>query len=290
MTEVTNEKLSAAQAFDRQKEIENQMLALNQLIDEDGYNQAEVAKRYFEIYGPEGLDAETAETQKNFLALLPENIVLADGQTLALKDCTVADLGSGPGVLSAQIVNRVKKVIPVDAAPEMIKFIENHPEIFPTNVVEPKVGDFNDGLPLPDESVEIVIASGVVPEILPDQEDRFLSEIMRILKVGGQAVLDSIYYIKDYPEIKKYLQTQRQFFERDRQADIARIKTSKRQNPQRDKIFLDTELPERFATIGYEVDVNPITVNPKTGKDFEKGYINVIITKKSNKKNEIKIN
>jgi len=276
--------VAAMSSLDRSERMDDVFDELNDLIAYGGYNQPEVAEKYWQLFGPEGLDSEAGERINGLLSLLPDQIELASGEKIGLQDCVALDLGSGPGIVTEKIEGRVKRVIAVDKSEAMVKFIVNHPDIFPPEKVEVKVGNFNDQIPLPDEAVEISIASGIVSEIPPtwEAEDHFLRELMRVIKPGGCAIVDGVYFIIPNENIPKYYDNMRYFYNQNRESEIRNASFKKEAEPQRRYVFLADELPERLRDLGFDCDVElmpglkdrgwagvKITLNKKLSNDHK---------------------
>lgn len=117
-----------------------------------------------ELYG----DAFTYEA---LLALLP-------------ADYVVADLGCGTGALSARLADHVASVYAVDNSPAMLKAARKR--IGNRDNVQLRRGDLVN-LPLDDESCDAALLL-LVLTYLPDPQ-KALSEMARILKPGGRAVI-----------------------------------------------------------------------------------------------------
>ncbi len=82
------------------------------------------------------------------------------------QDKIIVDLGAGNNPVSNSI--QCKKRITVDISPDV------NPDI---------VCDLNTGIPLKDESADVIIACQVIEHIYHSK--KFIGEIKRILKLGG---------------------------------------------------------------------------------------------------------
>jgi arsenite methyltransferase len=104
----------------------------------------------------------------------------------------VLDLGCGAGtdsLVAAQMVGDGGRVIGIDMTPEMLaKARVAAAELGAANVefVEGEI----EQLPLPDESVDVVISNGVI-DLVPDK-DAVFAEIQRVLRPGGRIQLADV--------------------------------------------------------------------------------------------------
>jgi arsenite methyltransferase len=99
---------------------------------------------------------------------------------------TVLDLGCGAGtdlLIAAQMVGARGQAIGIDITPSMVQRARDSAAEMGLENVEVHEGAIEQ-LPLPNESVDVVISNGVI-DLVPDKEAVF-SEIKRVLKPGGR--------------------------------------------------------------------------------------------------------
>jgi arsenite methyltransferase len=99
---------------------------------------------------------------------------------------TVLDLGCGAGtdlLIAAQMAGSGGRAIGIDLTPSMVERARQSAAEMGLDNVEVHEG-LIERLPLPDESVDVVISNGVI-DLVPDKDSVF-SEIKRVLKPGGR--------------------------------------------------------------------------------------------------------
>jgi arsenite methyltransferase len=105
----------------------------------------------------------------------------------------VLDLGCGAGmdsILASRLVGSAGEVIGVDLVPEMVaKATANAKACGAQNVTF--VGGNAEQIPLPDESVDVIITNGVFN--LCVDKDRVVGEMFRVLKPGGRLQMADIF-------------------------------------------------------------------------------------------------
>lgn len=113
---------------------------------------------------------------------------------------TVVDVGSGGGldsVLAARAVGPEGGVIGVDMTPDMLERSRRSAAAMGLDNLEFREGQA-EKLPVPDESVDLVISNGVL-NLVPDKL-RAYQEIHRVLKPGGRFQVADIVVDKPIPE------------------------------------------------------------------------------------------
>jgi SAM-dependent methyltransferase len=131
---------------------------------------------------PEGLLGRIPEETVESFAGVANHFTLGDIDTGA----TVLDLGCGAGtdlLIAAQMVGPGGRAIGIDITSAMVERARQSAAEMGLDNVEVHEG-LIEQLPLPDESVDVVISNGVI-DLVPDK-DAVFAEIKRVLKPGGR--------------------------------------------------------------------------------------------------------
>jgi SAM-dependent methyltransferase len=138
-------------------------------------------------YHPQQIDARPPSVTESFCGV---------GNPLGLGEVSpgqaVLDLGSGPGLdslLAARRVGPTGKVVGVDLCPEMVEKARRNASLMGLHNAE-FVESGIEKLPLPDDSVDVVISNGVF-NLCPDKPG-VLAEAFRVLRPGGRLQMADI--------------------------------------------------------------------------------------------------
>jgi SAM-dependent methyltransferase len=200
------------------------------------------------------------------LSLVPDGIELESGK-IDLKEATVLDIGSGPGILAERIKDKVAKVIAIDREENMTKDVKER--LAQAGKVEVLRGDFLE-IPLADSSVDLVLSGGTVwyipierrgadgHNLEPSQiEDMFLAESLRVLKPGGVYIFDGVWNGQDDDVARNFSA------EREKEIEFIKQRSQKAREEtgqdlpltKRNFVILSLGLEERLVSLGYRCKV-----------------------------------
>lgn len=101
---------------------------------------------------------------------------------------TVLDLGSGTGLLTLAAARKACRVIALDASAEMLSRTARNVRAEGMEDVELIHGDMR-RIPLPDESVDLVVSSYAFHHLGDDGKELAAAEALRVLRPGGRIVV-----------------------------------------------------------------------------------------------------
>ena len=121
---------------------------------------------------------------------------------------TVLDLGSGGGkicFIASQVVGAEGRVIGVDMNADMLALARRSAPVVAERLgydnVEFREGKIQDLQPtVGDASVDVVVSNCVLNLVAPEDKAQLFSELFRVLKKGGRAVISDIVADEDVPE------------------------------------------------------------------------------------------
>lgn len=163
----------ARRSFDRDPISERDSRALARVIE----HRASRSRSFFDSVGPEW---DGLRKIFNDDALRARAIA-----QLASPEMVVADVGTGTGILAAELASLGLRVIGVDSSPRMLDAARAKLAASGLDV-EWRAGEAQ-ALPLADAEVDAVFAHMVL-HYLPSPEDAF-AEFARVLKPGGSAII-----------------------------------------------------------------------------------------------------
>jgi ubiquinone/menaquinone biosynthesis C-methylase UbiE len=115
-------------------------------------------------------------------------------------DETVLDLGCGAGIdtlLAARAVGPSGRAIGLDMTPEMVERSRRNARTAGLDNVEIRQGVMEE-IPLPDESVDVVVSNGVLN--LSTRKSRALAESLRVLRAGGRISIADLVLVEALPQ------------------------------------------------------------------------------------------
>jgi ubiquinone/menaquinone biosynthesis C-methylase UbiE len=126
------------------------------------------------------------------------------------SEMTVLEVGPGGGKWTVRIAPRVKRLIVLDVAEEMLKRTKAHCESLGITNVEYFLANGRDFQPLADESIDFFFSYDVFVHIALEDTWPYAQEISRILKPGGQGACH--YAVNSLPEAWDRIEQNNQWY------------------------------------------------------------------------------
>ena len=126
----------------------------------------------------------------------------------------VADLGCGPGFYTlalADCVGKEGKVYAVDSDEKVIQVLEKKVEKGGYRNIDIHASSVSDLSFIKDESVDFILANGLLCSVAPQQLESSVTEMKRILKPKGQAYLSAAKGWGSYMSEEKWNKTLEEF-------------------------------------------------------------------------------
>ncbi len=151
------------------------------------------------------------EYDRKYLTVIPEEVIAKDygcgdpSRYLRAGE-TVLDLGSGTGkmcFIAAQVVGPAGKVIGVDMADEMLAVARRSAPIVAERIGYANVEflrGFIQELAIADASIDVVVSNCVLNLVEQSAKQKLFTELYRVLKKTGRAVISDIVSDRDVPE------------------------------------------------------------------------------------------
>jgi ubiquinone/menaquinone biosynthesis C-methylase UbiE len=125
--------------------------------------------------------------------------VAASAPFIALRDAVLAeaaiepgqsvvDLGSGTGLLALSAAGQAVDVLAIDVSAPMLQRLAEHAAERGLTNIELVHGDIR-RLPLPDESVDVVVSCYAFHHLVDDGKELAAAEVFRVLRPGGRLVV-----------------------------------------------------------------------------------------------------
>jgi ubiquinone/menaquinone biosynthesis C-methylase UbiE len=146
---------------------------------------------YKSIYAQRGNEYEALISREDY----QRNIPRAIDEIINVDGLDVLDLGAGTGRLTLMLAPRVKSMRAFDASAEMLRvcrerLIASGLSNWQVDVADPRQ------LPIPDDCADLVVSGWSVaylvvwhPETWRDELQKWMDEMKRVLKPGGQIIL-----------------------------------------------------------------------------------------------------
>lgn len=99
---------------------------------------------------------------------------------------TILEYGCGDGLNTVVLANRGAKIIALDISAELLGIARKRLEVNGCDDVDLLIGSAH-GLPLPDESVDIIFGMAILHHL---ELDLAAGEVLRVLKKGGRAIFE----------------------------------------------------------------------------------------------------
>ncbi len=104
------------------------------------------------------------------------------------KDKVVLDIASGEGYGCAILAASARKIFGIDIDPEVIEYARE--KYAAASNIEFLIGQA-EKIPLPDNSIDVVVSYETIEHLDPSTQEKFLQEIKRVLKKDGRLVIST---------------------------------------------------------------------------------------------------
>ncbi len=122
------------------------------------------------------------ETEKDYWWFaLKRQLIINFITSLVPQGSTILEIGSGGGLLSAELQKIGFKIISTDVEPSSARYTRE------MGISRVFISDCGEGIPLQDASVDLIFMTDVLEHI--EDDNRVLSECFRVLKSGGYILI-----------------------------------------------------------------------------------------------------
>ncbi|MDP2602336.1 MAG: class I SAM-dependent methyltransferase [Deltaproteobacteria bacterium] len=163
--------------------------SFDELLNAPASTRKEVAASlYDQLYGPQlAKRAGALPSKRRLKKIALYEAIIGRGHE------SILEIGCGPGDLTYALVDHAEKVVAIDISATAIELARMRKGLWPLSEAQQQKAEFCQmsavQLDFPDAAFDWVVSTSVVEHLHPDDVSSHMSEVRRVLKVGGKYLM-----------------------------------------------------------------------------------------------------